>query len=171
MATLRLFRLPDPFLILPREEHLEDYAHDLQAALERMSFELEPGRFTLLGFDALPSAEDLAFIGDGPGQLVREHGETTLLLPAVSAEEALRAHPDAKVERGFVWVRFVAAMDWEVVGFLAKVTGSLAAAGVPLGAVCGFSRDHLFIHEAHLEPTLATLNALFAGRGDYTPEH
>jgi hypothetical protein len=52
-------------------------------------------------------------------------------------------------------------MGWEVVGFLAKVTGSLAAAGVPLGAVCGFSRDHLFLHERYLPQSLAVLRGLF----------
>ena len=40
-------------------------------------------------------------------------------------------------------------MGWELVGFLALVTGRLAAAGVPLGAVCGFQRDHLFVAERH----------------------
>ena len=52
-------------------------------------------------------------------------------------------------------------MGWEVVGFLARVTGALAAAGVPLGAVCGFSRDHLFVAEAHLERALETLRGSF----------
>ncbi|HIG85470.1 MAG TPA: ACT domain-containing protein [Planctomycetes bacterium] len=36
-------------------------------------------------------------------------------------------------------------MAWELVGFLAHITGALAAAGISIGAVCGFSRDHLFV--------------------------
>ena len=76
-------------------------------------------------------------------------------------DELRSRHPDAQVEGGLVWIRFRAAMGWEVVGFLAKVTGALADAGIPLGAVCGFSRDHLFVHERYLEKALVTLKVLF----------
>ena len=62
-------------------------------------------------------------------------------------------------------IRFRMAMDWELVGFLALVTGRLAEAGVPVGAVCGFSRDHLFVARPHLERAEDVLEALFPGRG------
>ena len=65
------------------------------------------------------------------------------------------------VERGLVWIRFDAPMGWEVVGFLALVTGRLAEAGVPIGAVCSFSRDHLFVAESYLERTREVLGGLF----------
>jgi hypothetical protein len=50
-------------------------------------------------------------------------------------------------------------MDWQVVGFLATVTALLAQAGIPLGAICGYYRDHLFIsveHAARAEGILQT---------------
>ena len=52
-------------------------------------------------------------------------------------------------------------MNWDLVGFLALVAGKLAEAGVPIGAVCGFSRDHLFVAERFLERTRAVLTTLF----------
>ena len=136
-------------------------AENLNSALEAMSFEVLPGRFALVGLEGPPCAEDLALLSEGPGQLVREGGETTWLLEAAAARELLTRHPGARSEPGLVWVRFTAPMGWEVVGFLAKVTGTLAAAGVPLGAVCGFSRDHLFLHERYLTQSLEALRGLF----------
>ncbi|MFT7485682.1 MAG: hypothetical protein ACI9F9_001532 [Candidatus Paceibacteria bacterium] len=136
-------------------------ANDLEQALAAMTFEVEPARFALCGFESPPETADLQLLGAGPGQLVREGGETSLLLEQNRVAELLQRHPAARVERGLVWIRFQAPMGWEVVGFLARVTSALAAAGIPLGAVCGYSRDHLFIHEKHLETSLTVLDELF----------
>lgn len=136
-------------------------AQNLEDALARMTFEIVPGRFTLLGFEESPQAADLELVGDGPGQLTREGGETSLLLSSERGAAALARHPGATSETDLVWIRFRAPMSWEVVGFLARVTSALAEAGVPLGAVCGYSRDHLFIHERYLEATTSILDALF----------
>lgn len=147
-------------------------ARDLAEALARMRWSLEPGRFALLGFDEAPDAEDLALLaGDAPGQLVVEGGETTLLLPEARVDTLLARRPDARVERDLCWIRFEADMGWEVVGFLAHVTTALASAGVPLGAVCGYSRDHLFVAARHLEAAGRTLDALLGASpsGDEAP--
>ena len=53
--------------------------------------------------------------------------------------------PDATTEGPLKIFTFTVAMDWQVVGFLAAITQLLAQAGIPLGAVCGYYRDHLFI--------------------------
>jgi hypothetical protein len=58
-------------------------------------------------------------------------------------------------------VRFDLPMDWQVVGFLALVTGELAKAGVSVGAVCGFHRDHLFVAGHNLPKAEAALGRLF----------
>lgn len=136
-------------------------ARHLDEALSGMRFRVEPGRFALLGFDEPPRAEDLAALAAPPAQLVREEGETTLLVREERLGDLCARHPGARLERGLCWIRFEQAMGWEVVGFLARVTSALAAAGVPLGAVCGFSRDHLFVAETHLPRALETLRALF----------
>jgi len=136
-------------------------AADLEQALSAMTYEVLPGRFALVGFAAPPQPEDLELLEGAPGQLVREGGETSLLLARESLAACRERHPGAQVEPDLVWIRFRAPMGWEVVGFLARVTGALAAAGVPLGAVCGFSRDHLFLNERHLEAATRVLDELF----------
>ena len=138
-----------------------DSARTLDEALAAMSFEVEDGRFALCGFAREPGPAELELLEGAPGQITREGGETSLLISARRLPELLVLHPNAEVEEGLVWIRFRAAMGWEVVGFLAKVTGALAEAGIPLGAVCGFSRDHLFVHEKYLERSLGVLGALF----------
>lgn len=142
---------PDP---QPAAEHLDE-------AWRRMSFEVLEGRFVLAGFEQAPRAADLEALGEGPGQLIREGGETSLLIAADGLQALRERHPNARLERDLVWIRFRAPMSWDVVGFLARVTSELAKAGVPLGAVCGFSRDHLFVHESFLEDTTSVLSALF----------
>lgn len=140
-------------------------ADSLQEALAGMSWEVLEGRFALVGFEELPRAEDLALLGTDPAQILREGGETTLLVALELLEPVRERHPGARVEAPLAWVRFRSPMGWEVVGFLAHVTGALAGAGVPLGAVCGFSRDHLFVAERHLDRTRAVLAQLFGPAG------
>jgi hypothetical protein len=136
--------------------------HELGAALRQMRFAVEPGRFALVGFREPPAAADLALLGgELPCQAIREGGETTLLVPEPELLAIRARHPGALEERGFAWIRFESAMAWDLVGFLALVTGRLAAGGVPLGAVCAFHRDHLFIAERHLERAREVLRGLF----------
>jgi hypothetical protein len=94
-----------------------------------------------------------------------------LLVAEDRIPEVLARHPRARVERDYAWIRFEAPMGWEVVGFLARVTGALAAAAVPLGAVCGFSRDHLFVARRHLPAARATLTRLFPEVGASSARH
>ena len=136
-------------------------AQNLEQALAQMAWEVLEGPFFLAGFRAAPTVEDLASVGEGPGQVVREGGETTVLGPQSELPALLARHPEAEVERDLVWIRFTAPMGWELVGFLALVCGRLAEAGVPLGAVCGYSRDHLFVTRAQLEKTRSVLATLF----------
>lgn len=133
---------------------------NLASALAQMRWRVEPGTFALLGFDAAPGASDLELISGPPGQIVAETGQTTLLIRSDRVDEALQRHPDAEVERDLVWIRFDTPMSWDVVGFLALVTGHLAAAGVPIGAVCGFHRDHLFLAQRHEQRARAVLTEI-----------
>lgn len=130
-----------------------------------MTWAVEPGRFALLGFPEPPDVDDFAALrapgaSSPPGQVIREGGETTLLVSEGHVAPLLQRHPGAAVEPDLVWIRFHAPMAWDLVGFLALVTGRLAAAGVALGAVCGYQRDHLFLSETHLPAAVRVLTEL-----------
>ena len=138
----------------------------LSEALSQMTWSAEPGRFALVGFEEGPRVEDLALLGRAPSQIVREAEGTTLLIHEDAVGDVLERHPGAKLERSLVWIRFSAAMDWELVGFLAHVTKALAEAEVPVGCVCTFDRDHLFVAEAHYERAAEVLKGLFPEDGE-----
>ena len=140
----------------------------LEDALAQTSWSAEPGRFALVGFEEGPRVEDLALLGRAPSQIVREAEGTTLLIHEDAVDGVLGRHPGAKLERSLVWIRFSAAMDWELVGFLAHVTQALAAAKVPVGCVCTFDRDHLFVAEAYYKRTSEVLNGLFPEGGGHS---
>ena len=132
----------------------------LEEAEGAMDWRVEPGRYALAGFSDSPTAEDLLLIG-ATGQLIREGGETTLLVATSQVPRLLELHSRVVLEEDLVWFRFEGTMDWQLVGFLALVTGKLAEAGIPIGAICGFSRDHLFIAERFLEGSRKVLEGLF----------
>jgi hypothetical protein len=125
-------------------------ARNLDQALRRMSWRVEDGRFALVAFSEEPTRADWSALR-APSQMIREVEETTLLLHEEELAGVLGRHPGARVELDLVWIRFDAPMGWEVVGFLALVTGELARAGVPLGAICAHARDHLFLSANQLE--------------------
>jgi len=128
-----------------------------------MTWTVETGSFVLLGFPEPPGDADLACLADPPGQIVREAGETTLLVRGEHAPGILARHPRARLQRDLAWIRFDTPMSWNVVGFLALVSRKLAEAGVPIGAVCGFGRDHLFVARERLATASAVLERVFPG--------
>jgi len=144
------------------EPGAERPARDLATALAAMRFEVLPGSFCLVGTAAEPRPDDLALLADPPAQVIREGGETTFLVRQEHLAGLLARHPGARAERDLAWIRFELPMTWELVGFLGRVTAALAAAGVPLGAVCGYSRDHVFVARAHLAAAERALGELLA---------
>ena len=139
---------------------MQEFAEDLESAMAAMRFRVLPGRWALIEFAGPATPEDLAALVPC-GQVVVEPEGTSLLLAEAGLAGALARHPEARLERGLVWIRFEAPMAWEVVGFLARVAGGLAEAGVPIGAVCSYARDHLFVPERSLEAARAALGRLF----------
>ena len=130
-----------------------------------MRFRVSPRRFVLLGFPAARALEIAAAVGSAPAsgrggselrQLVFERDVVTVFAPE-EEEGALPRDPTMRALRGRRLITFETPMSWDVVGFLARVTSALAEGGVPLGAICGFDRDHLFLDERHLERARAIL--------------
>ncbi len=109
---------------------------------------VHPDEFVLVGLEPgeRPRLEaDLANIQSDFFQYILEPDVLTLLVNTDSWAWLSHRYPEAKAEGPLSIFTFSLAMDWGVVGFLAAVTGLLAQAGIPLGAVCGYYRDHLFI--------------------------
>lgn len=136
-------------------------ARTLEEALQRTRAVLLPGAFGVVG---LPPGAGLdlgrLLAGPPPRQVVHEVDEVTFLGPWEEAQALGGA-----VAGPFAWLRFETPMAWELVGFLGAVTAALAGEGISLGAVCGYSRDHLFVPWDRRLDALAALARLGIGSG------
>ncbi len=47
--------------------------------------------------------------------------------------------------------------DWNIVGFFAEISRILAEAGIPIGAISAFSRDHVLVKQEDLAKALKVL--------------
>jgi hypothetical protein len=134
-------------------------ARTLEEALQRTRAVALPGPFGVVGI-APGSTPDLGALlaGPPPRQVVREEDELTFLGPWEEAQDLASA--GAGLAGPFAWIRFETPMAWELVGFLGAVTAALAEAGISLGTVCGYSRDHLFVPWERRQEALACLARL-----------
>lgn len=135
---------------------------ELAEAMVRMHFRVSNEKFTLLAIpkSGLKLACDLmSSNGKHPGQIIVEQDCVTVLATESEAVKLLKEFPNAKVQTNMRMITFTVPMDWEVVGFLSRVCNTLSRAGIPIGAVCGFYRDHIIIAEKHLSRARAVLDA------------
>jgi uncharacterized protein len=135
---------------------------DTAELLRRTRVEVAPGTFVLAGM----RHEDWARLLENPElsprpealfMLLRDAHETTLLVEEEDWRAMRHAVRDARAEGGWRLLTLDIELDWGVVGYLARVTEILAAAGVPVGALSAFSRDHLLIKQDDLARALRVL--------------
>ncbi len=92
-------------------------------------------------------------------QLIAEPDVLTLLLPQSDWRSLRPAFPHARVQQPFRVISFELDLPDDLVGFLAVASRALADAGVPILAICGYTKDHILVREGHLDRALAALDA------------
>jgi uncharacterized protein len=135
---------------------------DAAELLRRTKVEVLPGTFVLVGMrhaDWLRLLEnpELSPRPDSVFMLLRDSHEVTLLLEDTDWRAMRYAARDARTEGGFRLVTLDIELQWNVVGYLARVTEILAAAGLSVGALSAFSRDHLLVKQDDLAAVLRAL--------------
>lgn len=88
-------------------------------------------------------------------------------LSVVVPEDA--APPDTVAERGWRALKVEGPLDFALVGILASLTATLAAAGIPLFALSTFDTDYLLVGADRLGAAVAALRAAgheISGSGD-----
>ncbi len=134
----------------------------------RMRFRVRPGRYALVSLPASEADRADSFlpkVGEGFAHCVSEPGTATLLLLERRLPRSLRRWKGWRVQRGFRVISFETPMEWTVVGFLARVTGALAEAGVPVGVVCSFDFDHVFVPAGRLKEARRAIARALRPRG------
>src|SRR5947209_16631607 len=135
---------------------------EVSELLSRARVEVAPAEFILVSlrhedWNRLLENPELSPRAESNFMLLRDRFEVTLLLEEDDWRAMRHAARDARVEAGFRLVTLDLELPWSVVGFLAHVTGLLAEAGVAVGALSAFSRDHLLIKQDDLGKALRVL--------------
>ena len=135
---------------------------DVEELLRRTRVEVAAATFVLVGlrqedWRRLLENPELSPRAGASMMLLRDEREVTMLLEEEDWRPMRHALRDARVETGFRLVTLDIELGWNVVGYLARVTEILASAGVPVGALSAFSRDHLLIKQDDLGTALRVL--------------
>ncbi|HVF50641.1 MAG TPA: ACT domain-containing protein [Pyrinomonadaceae bacterium] len=135
---------------------------DVTELLRRTRVEVAAATFFLVGlryedWKLLLENPELSPRAESPMMLLRDGREVTLLLEEEDWRTMRHVVREARVESGFRLVTLDIELDWNVVGYLARVTSILAAAGVSVGALSAFTRDHLLIKQEDLGTALRVL--------------
>jgi hypothetical protein len=136
------------------------YDEPLRAVLAQLRWHARPEKLAVVG---LAPRERLLALRLLPGvtssfwQLVVEPDMVTLVLAERDWRAISQAFPQARVERPYRAISFDLDLPEGLVGFMALFSGALAAAGLPLLAVCGYTKDHLLVREQHLDAALAAI--------------
>ena len=130
--------------------------------LAQARWQARPERFVLAGLqpnERMLALRLLASITAPFVQLIAEPGILTLLVPHGDWRSLKPAFPRARVQAPFRVISFDLDLPDDLVGFLAVASRALADAGVPILAICGYSKDHILVREEHLERALAALGS------------
>jgi hypothetical protein len=135
---------------------------DITELLSRARVEVAPATFYMVGlrhedWARLLENPELSPRASAPFMFLKDEHEVTLLLDETDWRTMRHAVRDARIESGFRLLTFDIELDWNIVGFLARVTQILAEAGISVGALSAFSRDHLLIKQDDLGTALRVL--------------
>jgi hypothetical protein len=133
--------------------------------LREMRWRVRPERLVLVGIDSRELLVALRLLGVLVGkfwQVTVEPELVTLVLEDADWRDLRPAFPRAQVARDYRAISFEVELPPDLVGFMAVVSAALAGAGVPLLAICAFTRDHLLIRENDLPRAEAAIRSLIA---------
>ena len=97
---------------------------------------------------------------------IADKDEMSLLLRDDVQQEFARRLRSAEIsEQTYRQITFEAPLEPSLVGFIAKISQSLAAADIPILAYAAYSRDHIFVPCNQFEKAMRALAEL---QGSYT---
>ncbi|MEZ5346065.1 MAG: ACT domain-containing protein [Pyrinomonadaceae bacterium] len=92
-----------------------------------------------------------------PFMIFKDRWEVTLVFDLDDFETIKHAIRDAKIEHNFRLLSFDVELPFDVVGFMAKVAGVFADAGISILPISSFSRDHVLLRQDDLAIGLKAL--------------
>jgi hypothetical protein len=146
-------------------------SHELDDLFQTTRLKVHEGTFMLLG---LSSEDGIRMMSEleaqrrttRPFMSFQDGFECTFLFREEDRKAAGIFLLEQRVESGFRLVTLDRELNWDVVGYLARVTRLLADANISVGVLSSFSRDHLLIKETDLELALLILDEAITGPGE-----
>jgi hypothetical protein len=86
--------------------------------------------------------------------------EVSLILAEDEWERVRPRFKGTKEERGHRLITLDVHLDWDVTGYLAAITKSLADEEIPVGVLSSFHHDHLLVRAELMEKAVAALRRL-----------
>ena len=109
------------------------------------------GEYSILKLDSLPDVRAI----DGFFAMTRTDDEISLVC---LNSEADKLNPYAR-ENDYQVLSVAGQLDFSLVGILARMTGALAGAGIPVCAVSKYDTDYLLIKAGNMDSALRSLEA------------
>jgi uncharacterized protein len=135
----------------------------LEATLARARWHARAERFVMAALEPRERLLILRLLLGVTGsfcQLVVEPDVLTLVVAENEWRTISHAFPHARLQRPYRLISCDLDLPADLVGFMAAVSRALADAGVPMLAVCGYSKDHVLVREEHLEAAIQALGAV-----------
>jgi len=121
---------------------------NLESLLLKTRVEVAPETFFLISLTheawlKLLENPELSPRMSAPFMIFRDKWEVTMLIDEIDFKTVHYAIRNAKTQGNFRLLSFDVELNFETVGFLAKISKILAEANVSIVALSAFSRDHL----------------------------
>lgn len=136
-----------------------------------LTLEWLPGRYAVCRLnadaaDALPAwvCSSLKSQASGLISITRTERELSIVID----ESRLPADldPNMPIQRGFAALRIAGTLDLSVVGVLARITGVLAAANIPVFVISTYDTDVMLVREADQARATTTLRRVATFQGE-----
>ena len=130
--------------------------------LAKTRIEVSPETFSVISLDneewlELLKNPELSPRMTSPFLIFKDKWEVTLVFDEIDFGKIRDSVPNSKVETNFRLLSFDVELDFDVVGFIARIASILAAAGISILPFSSFSRDHLLVRQNDLAGALKAL--------------
>lgn len=118
------------------------------------------------------AAVECLFDANGFVSLIRDKQEVTLMIAEDHWQQIADRFPGAQARGDWRMIRFDTFLDFSVVGFIAEISRSLAAADISILSVSTYSTDAVLVHEAQFDAAVvAVKQALMTLQYTYLSQH
>ncbi len=84
-----------------------------------------------------------------PASVLSELGMSGQEAPQIMSADKENTHSGWQVEGGWQGLKIVGPLDFGMIGVIARISGSLAKAGIPIFVISTYDTDYIFVKELH----------------------